>query len=150
MIASKAVRLEMGTLLAADATTLAPALSANKVVLIKTAFTPSENLVPGNYTEADFDGYAAKAGVTGTQESAIDPLTNQQVLTMTEPAAGWRFQSTGITNLPQTIYGFALVDSTKATVLGSQLLPTPVPITNSGQEINLGTVKFTVNLQPLS
>lgn len=150
MLPTQDVRLALGTLLAADATLLAPAVSANKVILIKTEFTPNENIVPADYTEADFDGYAAKAGSTGAQETAIDPLTNQQIITITEPAGGWRFASTGVTNLPQTIYGYALVDSTKATVLASALLPAPVPITASGQEVNLGSVKLTLNLQPLS
>lgn len=149
MLPVKAVRLQLGELLAADATTLAPAMSANKIALVQSAFVPSETLVIGDLTLATFDGSTAKAGATGTQQVGNSPATGDQIITITEPIGGWRWETTGVTNLPQTIYGFALIDNAGAVLLGTALLPTPLTLQEAGQEINLGAVQMTMVLQPL-
>lgn len=150
MLPMKAVRLQLGDLLAADATTLAPAANANEIVLVKAAFTPSEDMVIGDLTLADFDGYAPKAGVIGSQEVGIDPATGQQVITLKEAAGGWRFEVTGVTNLPQTIHGFGLTDSTGATLLAVQLLEEPVTLSAVGHFIDLGVAEIALNESPMS
>lgn len=52
MLPMIAVRLQLGVLLAADPTTLAPAVDANKVALISAAFAATENLVVADLTLA--------------------------------------------------------------------------------------------------
>lgn len=150
MIPTKAVRLQLGELLADDATTLAPAANANELILLKDAFVPTEDLVIGDLTEADFDGYAPIGGAIGTQQAGVDPATGDQIVTNKEPLGGWRWEVTGATNLPQTIYGFALTDSTGATLLASELLAEPITLTAIGDEINVGVAQLRIVAQPIS
>jgi len=150
MIPMKSLRLQIGELLAADDTTLAPAVSSNKIMLIKSPFTPGENLVVGELTEADFDGSAAIAGATGAQQCAIDPLTGDQIVTIKDPAGGYRWEVTGTTNLPQTIYGVALVDNTKATLLAVEAFEMPIPLTGVGEEVAFPRAIMTVVSSPIS
>jgi len=145
----KAIRESLGALLAADTAWLAT-VTANKISLVMAAFTPSEDLVFADLTLATFDGSTALSAGTGEQQVGNDPLTNEQLVTIKEPAGGWRWETSGVTNLPQTIYGFALSDNTLATLLATALLDTPITLTEAGQEINLGTVRFTVVLEPLA
>jgi len=149
MLPTKAVRLQLGELLAADTTTLAPA-TANEIVLIKEPFVPTETLAIGDLVVADFDGSTPIAGETGAQQVANDPATGDQIITIKEPLGGWRWETTGVTNLPQTIFGFALLDNTLADLYAVETLATPVTLTDAGQEINIGTAKFRVVAAPLS
>jgi len=150
MLPMLALRLQIGELLAADDTTLAPAANANKMALIAAAFTPDEGLEEGDLTYASFDGSTPITGVVGTQQAGVDPATLDQIVTIKEPAGGWRWESTGVTNLPQTIYGFALLDNALAVLLAVASLDEPVTITAAGQEINLGACKLTIVQQPVS
>lgn len=150
MLPMKPVRKQLGELLGADATTLAPAANANKIALIKAAFVPEENMVPANVTLADFDGSDPLLAAVGAQQVGIDPATGAQIITIKEPAGGWRWETTGLTNLPQTIYGYGLFSNDMATLLGLALLPAPVQLSEVGQEINLGVVKMTMVDEPLS
>lgn len=146
----KALRLKMGTLLAADAATLAPATDANLVGLFANNLTPSEDLIIGDVTPATFGGYAALAAGTGAQGVAIDPLTGDQIITIKEPAGGWRWVTSNATNLPQTVYGFYLTNDAEDTLFAVGLLTTPITLQEAGQQINLGSVTFTVVAQPLT
>jgi hypothetical protein len=137
-------------LLAADTTTLAPAVTANKISLIKAPFTPSENLVIGDLTLADFATSTAIAGTLGAQLVGTDPATLDQVITIKDPLGGYRWITTALTNLPQTIYGFALTDSTLATLLAVAVLPAPVTLQEVGQFIDLGSVQLTIVTRPIS
>lgn len=150
MIPTKSVRKQLGELLAADATTLAPPADANVVRLIVEPFTPDENLVPGDLTFASFNGSTALAAGTGTQPCGIDPATGQQIVTIKEPAGGWRWECGATPSPAQTVYGYALLNDDSTVLLGVGVLDDPVAITEAGQEINLGTVKFTLNEAPIS
>lgn len=150
MIPAKDVRLQFGILLAADDTTLAPAVSANKIALFKNNAVIADGTVVGDLDLADFDGSAAIAGATGAQQTGLDPDTNDQLITIKDPAGGYRFITTGLTNLPQTIYGFALLSNDLATYLAGELLETPVTLTAIGQEINIGKAQMRMVAQPAS
>jgi hypothetical protein len=144
------VRLLIGTLLAA-AVPLDQATALNRVGLVMAPFVPSGNLAYADLTFATFTGATPKTVALGAQQVGIDPVTGDQIITIVEPAGGWRFQATASTNLPQTIYGFALFDSTgPGPLIATELLPNPITIAASGQELNLGTVKLVVVQQPLS
>lgn len=149
MLPMEPVRLQLGVLLAADTTTLAPA-TANKIALIKAPFTPQESLVVADLTLADFGGSTPIAGAAGAQAVAIDPATGDQIITIKDPAGGYRWVTTNLTNLPQTIYGYCLLDTTLATLLAVQTIPTPVGLTAVGQQVDLGTVAMTLVQQPIS
>lgn len=150
MLPVKSVRLQLGELLAADATTLAPATNANKVALIASPFTPSENLVIGDLTLATFTGSTPLAGATGTQQVGVSPSTGDQIITIKDPAGGYRWECTATPTAPETIYGFALMDNAGAVLLAVEAFDTPITISASGEEINLGTVKMTMVADPLS
>jgi hypothetical protein len=141
MIPSKTLQTQIATLIAGDATTLGSS-TAMHVHLAKAAFTPSPNLDPATLTEADFAGYAAIDPTTGTQLIYQDPVTGLITVEIKEPVGGWHFQTTGTGQLPQTIYGWYLTDSTDAVLYGSGLLDTPVPLAISGQGFNLPTLTF--------
>jgi hypothetical protein len=144
------LRLKLGTLLAADAGTLAPATNANNVGLIAAPFTPSETLSLASLTLASFTGSTPIAGVVGAQETGIDPLTGDQQITITPPAGGWRWTVTGGTGLPQTIYGVVLMDHANAILLGVYAFATPITLTATGQTIDLGKITMTFVNQPIA
>lgn len=150
MLPTRTVRLQLGELLAADATTLAPVAAANKIALVMAAFVPSETLVIGDLTLATFDGSTAKAGAVGTQQVGNSPATGDQIITITEPIGGWRWETTGTTNLPQTIFGYALINDAANALFGTALLDEPLTLQETGQEINLGAVQMTLVLEPIS
>lgn len=131
-LAEKAMQL-----LAADATTLAPAVNANEMALIKEPFTPSPGLAIGDLTLADFDGSTPLNVGVGTQPEGLDPATGDSIITMIPPAGGWRWETTGVTNLPQTIYGVALTTDTGAALLATYALATPVTLTAVNQIVQL-------------
>lgn len=145
-----ALRLQIGTALA-NAVPLDQATALNRVALIKAPFTPDENLAYADLTLADFDGSTVLTVALGAQQVGVDPISGQQLITILEPAGGWRWITTGVTSLPQTIYGFALFDSTgPGPLLAVELLPTPIDLTAVGQQINLGSVTLTLVLTPMS
>jgi len=150
MLAMKPVRLQLGELLAADPTTLAPAADANVVFLIMEPFVPDEEMVIGDVTPANFTGSTPLEAGVGTQQVGTDPATSDQRVTVKEPAGGWRWEPTNDVNLPQTIYGYGLATDGLADLLGLALLDEPVTLTEAGQEINLGVVSMTINASPIA
>lgn len=149
MLPIKAVRLALGDLLAADVGTLAP-VAANKIALVADSFVEDENVTLGSLTFATFTGSTPKAGAAGAQQVGIDPATLDQIITNLAPAGGWRWECTGAPASPETIWGYALTDNAGAVLLGIELLPTPIVITNVGDFIDLGSVTLRFVSQPIS
>jgi hypothetical protein len=141
MQATRALREKMATLLAADATSLAPATDLNVIKLVMATFTPGESTVVGDLTFATFDGSTPIEVTAGTQAEGLDPLTADAVITLSPPVGGFRFEVTGTTNLPQQIFGCALV-SDAGVLLGCQTLPQPITLTAVNQFIDLGDLSF--------
>jgi hypothetical protein len=96
----------------------------------------------GDLTFADFDGSTPLDVTLGAQAEALDPATNDSVITLSPPVGGWRWVTTGITNLPQTIYGVALMDKTDATVLATEAFPTPIVLTAIDQVVDIGPLEL--------
>lgn len=136
----------------ADTVTFAPSLAAASFLCaVKTPFTPGPTTTFVNGTDnADFDGFANKAIAAGVRTAAVDPLVGGRKVILDPPAGGFRWTTTGTTNLPQTIYGVALTLTTNtlttAKVLGCMLLETPVTLTATGQTFEVPEVSF--NLIP--
>ena len=143
------VRLALGTALAA-ATPLNQPTDENIVRLISAPFTENEDLVVGDLTFADFDGSTAIDQPVGPAQVGIDPQSGEQRITVTEPEGGWRFVTTGVTNLPQTIYGYALLTAASAALVGVHAFAEPIDLTAVTQEINLDKVTLTFVTQPIS
>src|SRR5882724_3183489 len=100
MLPMRLIRLLIGSLLATDADSLAPAALGNKVALIKAAFSPDENMEVGDLVLADFDGSTPLVAGPGDQQVGNDPATGDQIITILEPAGGWRWITSGSTHLP--------------------------------------------------
>jgi hypothetical protein len=142
MQSTLALRDKMATLLAADIATLAVAANPNMIVLIKAAFTPGENMPFGSLVPADFDGSSPLAVGLNAQPEALDPATSDSRITLKPPAGGWRWQTSGVTNLPQTIYGVALMVNDLSSYYASQLFPVPIVLTATDQVIDIGPLEL--------
>ena len=142
MLPSNGIFQRRDVLLSADTTTLAPAANPPKVRLLKAPFTPADDLVWADLTECDFDGYAAIACAVGAQAQSIDPLTGASLVTMLAPVGGWRWETTGLTNLPQTVYGWTLVPNDLSSVYGSELFDTPIVLQGVNEQVLIPTVQF--------
>jgi len=133
---------QLAALLAADTGTLAPATLPPQLVPVKAPFTPGVGLVVGALTLADFATSTAISTIVGSQNAVQNPLTFERMVEMKIPAGGWRWTVTALTNLPQTIYGVALLDNTLAIVYGAALLPTPILLTTVGQVVEIDNIQF--------
>jgi len=130
-------------LLTADATTLAPPALANHVHLTMAPFTPNLDMVLGDFTEATFDGYAALDLGVGSQPIYYDAETGLLTITLEDPAGGYHWVTTGVTNLPQTIYGCYVTDNADAVLLGAMALDTPQTLSASGEGLSFGELQLT-------
>jgi len=116
-----------------------------KIILIKEPFTPDPDLTVGDLTFADFDGSLAKSlEAAGQPNFSLDPTTGFYLGTLQTGAGGFYWEVTGVTNLPQTIYGFALVSDDATQLLASALVDTPVPLSAVDQSVSLGALRFTI------
>lgn len=149
MLPLEALRLQLGELLAADTTTLAPA-SANKIALIAAPFSLTETTLLSSLTLATFTGATPLAGATGAQNVGLDPVTGAQVIQIKPPAGGYRWITGDLVNLPQTIYGYALLDNAGAVLLALAQLPTALTLQVAGQFIEIDPVNITFVPQPMS
>jgi hypothetical protein len=141
LIPSQVLQNIIATLLAHDTGSLANA-TAMHVHLAKAPFTPSPVLDVTGLVEADFAGYAIIDPTAGNQLEYYDPITGLVTVELATPVGGWHFQTTGTGQLPQTIYGWYVTDHTDAILYGSGLLATPVPLTASGQGLDLPPLTF--------
>lgn len=115
-----------------------------KVVPIKAPYTYTPNLVLADLTLADFDG-STPIAQDAVPSTYTDPLTGDSVIALTAPAGGFQWVTSGVTNLPQTIYGYALTDAAGTTLVAvTDPLTTPIPLTATGQGIDAGELGFRV------
>jgi len=142
MFATKALRQQAMKLLAADATTLAPAADANVIALVMNEIAPGEALTFADLVLATFDGSTPIAVGLGTQPTGENPFTAAEVISLKQPVGGFRWETTGVTNLPQTIYGYVLLNDALDTLLASDLLDTPVTLTAVDQVIDIGAAEM--------
>jgi hypothetical protein len=122
------------------------------VCLIKAPFLLDENLVAGGFSYANFAGNANLPIGLNDQQVGIDPASLQQLITLVPPAGGWRWETTGLGNLPQTIYGFVVVTNPSvgpSVLIGMQTFLNPVHLSEAGQEIVIDAIEMPIALQPL-
>lgn len=150
MLPMKALRLQFGELLAADATTLAPAVNANELMLVANDIAIDENKVIGNLTAATFTGSANIVGVAGTQLVGVDPATGDQLIQIKAPAGGWRWECTAAPASPETIFALALVTTGGADLLALGPLVPNVVISGVGDVVMAGDVIMRIVSQPAS
>lgn len=149
MLPVSATRLRLGTLLGADATTFSPAALKNLLILFQNNIAINDATLMANLTEATFDGYAAISLPLGGATVGIDPLTGQQFLDVIPGLAGNIFTCTGGAAEPQTVYGYAIVNSTKTILLAAQNFTPPVTFTGAGQILDVGPLKIQIVPSPM-
>lgn len=137
MVPSQAVFERAFILLGGDSLSFGPSTSAkNLLVLFQDMGPPGPGLILADCTEATFTGYAARACATPSPQS-IDPETGDDILSTPNDATGFLWETTNATNLPQTIVGYGIVDSTKTTLLCSASLDNPVTLTAANQSVSI-------------
>ncbi len=119
------------------------------VHLIKTPFTPADNITFVDADEADFGGYQGKDEVNTAITPNLDPATGEFIQQVPTPAGGWKWTCTSTTGtMPQTIYGVAVTTGdhttglTAATPEMTMLLPEPITISTPGQFIEIENVQL--------
>jgi len=130
-----------GVAIGADTSWLAQPTTFVAVALIKLPFTPSPARVLGDLTLADFTGSTPLHAASAATQVTSDPFSGSVVLQVREPAGGWHWVTGDAVNLPQTIYGYALLSSDLATLIATAALNTPIPLTGAGQGIDIGQVR---------
>lgn len=143
MIPSQAILDQITDLLAADATTIAPAALACHVHLAIAPFSPGAGLDIATLVEATFTGGGAISAGLGAQDVFTDPASGLKIIQLLEPAGGWHWDCTALTDLPQTVYGYWVSDNTDAVLYGSALLDAPLFLNAVGQGIDLPWIRFT-------
>jgi len=121
-----------------------------KVVPLKAAYTPGLDLVFADLSLANFDG---STGLTQDDEPVIytDPGTGDIIVNLVEPAGGWEWVTSGVTNLPQTIYGYALLNAAGNAVLAvTEPLASPITLNAAGQGIDAGSLTFRIPVGSIS
>jgi len=116
------------------------------LIPIKAAFTPGPSPAVTDADIADFDGSTPLVYASAARIPVADVLTSELRINMPAPVGGNQFTTSGVTNLPQTIYG-AVLGTSSTTVeggvlYGSGTLDEPMTLTASGQQIDFGQIEF--------
>jgi hypothetical protein len=150
VLATNALLDAMADLLAADPATLAPAAGGCKLHLVQNNFTPSSSTLITDLVLATFDGYAALLAAVGAQQVFTDPVTGDRIIQMVEPLGGWHWETTGTTNLPQTIFGYALTNNAATVLYGTGRFGTPQTLTAAAQGVDIDQARFTLVANPFA
>jgi hypothetical protein len=149
MTPTRVLQEAIATLLQNDTTTLAAALALN-LHLAKNPFVPSPSMDLTSFVEANFNGYAALPFQTGVQLKYDDPVSGLITVEMKPPTGGYHFLTTGVGNLPQTIYGYYITDNANAVLYGALLFDSGITLQASGQGFDVPVSKFAfVNNSPI-
>ncbi len=97
-----------------------------KLKLFTNSKNPDKADVPGDYTEATFDGYAAK---TITWE-ALQNQGDYRIL-----SAGLQTWTANGDTVSETIHGWFLTSNDDADLLAAQAFDTTVPVSKSGDSV---------------
>lgn len=133
----------VAALLGADTVTLNAACKP-EMILVQAPFTPGIQLTAADLTECTFDGYSPIGADTVSINPYKDPATNNWILNVPPPAGGFNWQTTGVTNLPQFVYGKALVNAAGTVLYGAELFAEPLELTEADQGIAGGAAMFTL------
>lgn len=109
-----------------------------EVRLIVEPFTPTAYLEVDDLTYASFDGGEPKAPDSNPQ-NITSPSTGMPGLLLREPAGGFNYVCSGTTDLPQTVYGWAVIDS-GGLLAFCDLLDEPVVISEVGDFVTLSAI----------
>lgn len=132
---TKTVCDRIPVLLGADTLTFSD-VDGCHVVLIQEAWTPDRTTAIAGLTPASFTDSAAKDA--SSVDASQDPLNGDELVNLLPPVGGWRWEATNGTNLPQTIFGYAVY--TDSLTLDTVLLDEPIELTAANQAVDLGSI----------
>ena len=107
-------------------------------------FAPSEQTLLSDVVLADFTGSTPIDLVVGAEPEAFNPVTNASQIDLAAPLGGFRWVTGDAVHLPQTIFGYVLLNHGSTVVMASQLLDTPITLTSFPQVIDLGDVNLSL------
>jgi hypothetical protein len=93
--------------------------------------------VVGDLTAANFSTYAPVDIDPTTVEQGLDPLNNDSIIDVRAGGTPWRWEVTSTSNLPQTIFGFALVNTAGTLYFAGESFATPIVLNAVGQQISV-------------
>jgi hypothetical protein len=114
--------------------------------LVKAPFTPDPSLVLADLTLADFNGANPLISPDAVPTWGVDPITGNFIAPISPPAGGWFWEAgDATTNMPQTIYGWALCNNAVDTLLATGLIDPPVLLSAARDAVFLGTILLRIN-----
>lgn len=111
--------------------------SENYVILFKNNVVIGPDTVMADLTEPTFDDYTAIACAAGAAAAAVDPISNAWEIRPPEPNGGFSWIVGGDTDLPQTIYGWALVNHAKTALIAAENFAAPLQLTAQDQVVDV-------------
>lgn len=112
-----------------------PADTAKLVMLFKNDVEPTEATLIGDLDEADFTDYARAEVPELAAMAGSDPLSLERELLV--PSGDLIWETTDAVGLPQTIFGFALLNHAGTALLAAETFPEPIELTEAGQIITV-------------
>lgn len=137
-------------LLGQDTLTLNQTTDVLKLALIQAPFAPGPTLAVADVDLADFDGSSPKLCDAGALPESLDPQNGDVLLDVRPDAGGFLFEVTGTSNLPQTIYGWAILNNDLSVLYGSEMLAAPITLTAVNQSLEIGRVTLRLPAGSLS
>ncbi len=120
------------------------------LALVISPFSATPSTMRSDLTLATFTGSAPKVVPISTTDAVIYSTANGQWgIRMIEPAGGFTFVCSEAPAFPETVYGYALLNSSDD-VLFSGLLPTPIEVNSVGNFVELSGVLGYLPIIPLS
>jgi hypothetical protein len=136
---------------ASAATTFNPATGSEQlIVLFKNNPTITVDTVLADLVLADFGGYAAIECGAGAPGVYMDPATGQWEIRPVEPAGGFEWVVDADDNLPQSIYGFALLNNAGTTLVAAEKFDAPKVLTAQNQVVDVPQPKLKLAFVPLT
>jgi len=122
--------------------------------LLKDDIAPSLDTVLDDTMIADFDGYAPSAIAAGVRATNYDGNSGDRLIVIPPAANANTFETTGLTHLPETVYGGVLSDS--STTIESPhgiayfRLDEPVQLTEADQGLTIPLIRVHVLTSAIS
>ncbi len=140
MILTDVVLASITAALASDSGLGSLAGSARLIRLFMNNIIPTRQTVVGDLTTPTFTGYADKAMGIALGREGTDPLSGKNEVIAVPALGGLVWAPSDAVNLPQTIYGWAMVDSTGAFLIGAERFPNPIILSGAGQLVSVDKV----------
>lgn len=146
MIPTKTVELAGASAIAAAAAMFNPAAGSEQlIVLFKNNELITRNTILADLTLAAFEGYGAIECAAGAPQVAINPVTGAFEVRLREPAGGFEWIAGG-EDLPETIYGFAVLNNAGTLLIAAQNFDTPIVLNAANQVIDVPQPKVSLQI----